>query len=156
MVKYLKNLLNVVFEEVPDKISLAISITNCQNNCIGCHSPFLRKNIGEELTEIELSKLIEDNKGINCVLFLGEGNDYEALIKLSDYIKNNYKNIETAIYSGRDFVEDIFYNTFDYVKIGHYDKDYGPLNVNTTNQKMLYHKKDITYKFWHNIKDKNM
>ena len=40
----------IVFEEIPDRVSLAVNITNCQNNCIGCHSPELRLNNGEELT----------------------------------------------------------------------------------------------------------
>ena len=43
----------VVFEEIPDKITLAVNITNCQNRCIGCHSPELRENIGKELTTDE-------------------------------------------------------------------------------------------------------
>lgn len=45
---------------------------------------------------------------------------------------------------------------FDYIKIGSYREDDGPINVKTTNQRMvkIYHDperwymEDITYKFW--------
>lgn len=141
----------VVFEEIPDMLSLAINLTNCQNNCIGCHSPELRGDIGNVLTEDVLDKLINDNFGINCVLFMGEGNDKETLIALAKYIKTKY-NLKTAIYSGRNKVEDEFYGVFDYIKIGPYVEKYGPLNSETTNQKFYFVGndgiEDITYKFW--------
>ena len=44
MLKYTNT--QVVFTEIPNHISLAINISNCQNNCIGCHSPYLKENIG--------------------------------------------------------------------------------------------------------------
>lgn len=138
---------SVVFEEIPDKITLAVNITNCQNNCIGCHSPFLAKNIGDELTIKVVDELIIKNKGVNCFLFLGEGNDMNTLLAINDHIKSNY-NILTAIYSGRDFVEDELFEKFDYVKVGSYQEKYGPLNKETTNQRLYLHREDITSKFW--------
>lgn len=153
MVKYLDKLTNVVFEEIPDRVSLAISITNCQNNCPGCHSSFLSQNIGDELTFDIIDKLMKDNKGINCFLFMGEGNDNEELLKLNKYVKDNYK-IETAIYSGRDNVEEEYFKIFDFVKVGSYKKDFGPLNKETTNQRLYYHGNDITYKFWERERNK--
>lgn len=86
-------------------------------------------------------------KRCNCVLFLGEGNDIDGLFRLNDFIKEKF-NIETAIYSGRDNVEDSFFEHFDFVKIGSYQMDKGPINVETTNQRLFYKKEDITYKFW--------
>ena len=143
----------VVFEEIPDRVSLAVNITNCQNNCIGCHSPELRLNNGEELTEEIIDKLIKENYGIDCFLFMGEGKDYGRLMELARYIKENY-SIKVAIYSGRDKVETEYYGLFDYVKVGGYKEEYGPLNKETTKQR-LYEIwadgiKDITYKFWKN------
>ena len=69
------------------------------------------------------------------------------------YIKHNY-NLKVAIYSGRNNVESDFYEVFDYIKIGEYKEEFGPLNKETTNQR-LYEIgadgiKDITYKFWKN------
>lgn len=141
----------VVFEEIPDRISLAVNITNCQNNCIGCHSPELRLNNGEELTEEVIDKLIKENYGIDCFLFMGEGKDYSRLMELARFIKENY-SIKVAIYSGRDKVENEYYGLFDYVKVGGYKEECGPLNKETTNQRLYEigadEIKDITYKFW--------
>ena len=151
MIKYKDSY--IVFEEIPDRVSLAVNITNCQNNCIGCHSPELRLNNGEELTEEIIDKLIKENYGIDCFLFMGEGKDYSRLMELVRYIKENY-SIKVAIYSGRDEVEIEYYGLFDYVKVGSYKEECGPLNKETTNQQ-LYEIgangiKDITYKFWKN------
>lgn len=146
MIKYVDK--SIVFEEIPDRVTLAFSISNCQNRCKGCHSPFLRKDVGDVLNEeVILNDFDKDLKRCNCVLFLGEGNDIESLIKLNDFIKERYK-IETAIYSGRDSVEDYFFEHFDFVKIGSYQADKGGLNKETTNQRLFYKKEDITYKFW--------
>lgn len=150
MVKYLQT--EVVFEEIPTEITLAINITNCQNNCAGCHSPYLREDIGTELTENVLSDLIAKNHGITCVLFMGEGNDQETLLKLSNAVKTTFPSIKTAIYSGRNMVEDIIYKTFDYVKVGEYKEECGPLNNPKTNQRLYKCDKDsiidITNRFW--------
>lgn len=150
MLKFLNTM--VVFEEIPDKISLAVNMTNCQNKCVGCHSPQLRKDIGKELTEEVVDELIKENEGINCFLFMGEGNDKDSLIKMARYIKKKYASLSLAIYSGRDNVEDDFYELFDYVKIGPYIAKFGPLNKDTTNQRLLKiedgARKDITSMFW--------
>lgn len=146
MIKYVDK--SIVFEEIPDRVTLAFSISNCQNRCKGCHSSFLRCDIGNILNEdILVEKFHNDLKYCNCVLFLGEGNDLDSLIKLSKFIKNKY-HIETAIYSGRNEVEKILFDIFDYVKVGSYQEDKGGLNKETTNQRLYYHGQDITYKFW--------
>ena len=142
----------IVFEEIPDKVSLAINITNCQNNCIGCHSPELRQNTGKVLTIEELERLIKENRGINCVVFMGEGNDRITLLDLALYVKIYHKELSVAIYSGRKEVENDFYTIFDYVKVGPYIKEYGPLNTETTNQRLYKvvdgERIDITQLFW--------
>lgn len=138
---------SVVFEEIPDRVTLAFSISNCQNNCKGCHSAFLRKNIGNVLDENTIEDYDSELKSCNCVLFLGEGNDIEGLISLARHVKGKY-GIETAIYSGRDDVGDELFNNFDFVKVGSYQADKGGLNKETTNQRLYYHREDITYKFW--------
>ena len=114
MIKYKDSY--VVFEEIPNKVSLALNITNCQNRCIGCHSPELRMDGGKVLDKKEIDTLIEQNFGINCFLFMGEGKDFDTLIQLAKYVKETHK-IDVAIYSGRNDVEDIFYDVFDYLKL---------------------------------------
>ena len=56
MIKYYNSM--VVFEEIPNEITLAINITNCPCHCKGCHSKFLWEDIGTELTFEELDRLI--------------------------------------------------------------------------------------------------
>lgn len=152
MIKYLQT--EVVFEEIPIEISLAINITNCQNNCVGCHSPYLRENIGNELTKDSIDELIEKNKGVTCVLFMGEGNDIESLINIAKYTKDKH-NLKIALYSGRNEVESDLYEVFDYIKVGPYIEEYGPLSKETTNQRLYQTTNgeitDITNKFWKRI-----
>lgn len=148
----------IVFEEIPDKITLAVNITNCQNRCIGCHSPELRENIGNELTTDEIDKMIKENDGINCFLFMGEGNDKDGLIMLMEYIKRTYPLLNIALYSGRETVESEILYYLDFVKVGPFIPERGPLNKETTNQKLFqvthelncseYFISDITFKFW--------
>lgn len=153
MLKYTDS--QIVFREVPDKVALAINISNCPNHCIGCHSPELRKNIGMELTDEELDRLITENDGINCVCFMGEGRDINRLSALISAVKDKY-HIDTALYTGSDeFDESVFDGKLDYLKVGHYDDKFGPLDKQTTNQRMYKltdgEREDITHLFWRAI-----
>lgn len=138
-------------EEIPHKVTLALEISNCQGNCIGCHSPFLREDIGEELTPEVIDRLIADNFGVNCVLLLGEGKDPEALREMARQIRQRHPDVETALYSGRVAVEDELFDLFDFVKVGPYIKEFGPLNNPGTNQRLYHHREDITSIFWKTI-----
>ena len=154
MLKYTDS--EVVFREIPDRITLAINISSCPNHCIGCHSPELRCDIGTELTDDELIRLIEDNGGINCVCFMGEGRDTKRLSELVKMVKEKQPYLETGLYTGSDeFDESIFEGKLDYLKIGHYDDKYGPLDKETTNQRMYKLKngvrEDITSLFWRRL-----
>ena len=155
MIKYLPGLTDIVLEEIPDRVTLAVEITNCQGSCPGCHSPFLRKDIGEELTEKALDAMLDDNFGVNCLLFLGEGNDRKALLRLAAHIRGTHPQMELALYSGRTEVEQEIREMFDYVKIGPYIAERGPLNERTTNQRLYRHGVDITSRFWRKKEDNN-
>lgn len=148
MLKYVPELTDVVMEEIPGKVTLAVEISNCPGNCPGCHSPFLRSDIGEELTPDVIDKLLKSNFGVNCFLFLGEGNDPKTLYSLTEHIRNVRPDVEIAVYSGRSAVEDRMFDAFDYVKVGPYIEKLGPLNNPATNQRLYHHRKDITSEFW--------
>lgn len=148
MIKYISQDTSIVFSEIPDEVTLALNISNCQNSCIGCHTPYLRQNTGQELTEEILHHLIEQNSGISCICFMGEGNDVQALKNLAQYIRREFPDLKVALYSGREEVEDDIYDIFDYVKIGPYKKECGPLNEKTTNQRLYKNRVDITNRFW--------
>lgn len=149
MLKYVPGMTNVVLEEIPDRVTLAVEISNCQGNCKGCHSPWLRDDIGEPLTFKAVVSLIEDNFGVNCFLLLGEGRDRQALLGIAAFIKARYPGIECGLYSGRTEVEKEIFDAFDYVKTGPYIEELGPLNKETTNQRLYHHGVDITSRFWH-------
>lgn len=158
MIKYLETL--VAFAEIPDEITLCINITNCPCNCNGCHSSYLSKDIGEELNNDVLDKLISDNSGISCIAFMGGDSSPKEINDLAKYVKNKY-SISIAWYSGRqELSKDINLDNFDYIKLGPYIKELGPLTSKTTNQRLYQygkffsdytidkHWRDITYKFW--------
>ena len=140
------------FAEVPDEITLAINLSNCPHRCKGCHSEYLQKDIGEELTIQKLQELIEKHKGISCVAFLGGDNDLISLFKLTEFIKSKF-NLKTCWYSGTDYlITDLSTKSLDYVKFGSYQEERGPLTNPNTNQ-TFWKKEDnnwnnITYKFW--------
>lgn len=182
MIKYVDT--KVVFQEIPDETTLAINISNCPCHCEGCHSSYLAEDIGKELLlEEELGSqkgassllgLIVQNKGITCVAFMGGDSDPRTINELAKRIKLMNDNVEpfvknvltgemewspikVAWYSGRqELSPDIDLRNFDYIKLGPYIEEKGPLNSRTTNQVMLqidnsYGKsivKDITSRFW--------
>lgn len=129
----------VVFTEVPNEISLAINITGCTIHCKGCHSQWLWSNKGKELTKDELIHLIEKNKGITTVLFMGGDDFTKALATLANEVKYRYPNLKIAWYSGRHDLDDSSVKELetylDYIKIGPYIKQFGGLDNPKTNQK---------------------
>ena len=160
MVKYYNAM--VVFEEIPDEITLAINITNCPCHCNGCHSEFLWEDKGISLTTEELDRLIDKNDGITTVCFMGGDSEPQTIQDLAEYV-HEVKHLKVGWYSGRDsYYKNINFNYFDYIKLGHYDEELGGLNKKTTNQRLykLKHKifesegveqidfEDITSKFW--------
>lgn len=155
MLKYIPELTDIVLEEIPDKVTLAVEISNCRGSCPGCHSPFLQKDLGEELTPAVVDALIASNFGVNCFLLLGEGKDPDALLRIAEHLRKAHPGIERAVYSGRTEVEPEIREAFDYVKVGPYIAERGPLNNPKTNQRLYHHGEDITARFWHRGLDKN-
>ena len=49
---------DVVFQELPNEVTLAINISNCPNRCVGCHSAYLMDDVGNPLTEQALEDLL--------------------------------------------------------------------------------------------------
>jgi len=126
----------VVFREVPDEVTLAINISGCPVKCPGCHSSYLAQDIGEPLNTETLAKLIDSNPGISCVSFMGGDAEPCFVRELALWVKENYKGMKTCWYSGRDLknAENIL-DSLDYVKVGPYIDEYGPLDSPVTNQR---------------------
>lgn len=146
------------FREIPDEISLCINISNCPNNCKGCHSPWLKEDVGEDLNIESLNTLINKNKGVSCICFMGGDQDFVEVSKLAIVVKmrSDYP-YKTAWYSGRQHIpNELNIDTFDYIKVGPYVEELGGLDNINTNQRlyMIYPNHfgiiqiDITHKFW--------
>ncbi len=145
-----------VFAEIPDEITLAISISGCPIRCKGCHSKYLWDDVGEPLSVDSLSTLLRDHVGISCVCFMGGDQAPEEINTLTQWVKEN-SDVRTAWYSGADEVSPVInLDNLDYLKIGHYSEKAGPLNSRTTNQILwrIEHeegenkKTNITSRFW--------
>lgn len=126
---------SIVFQEIPEEITLAINISGCTNKCKGCHSTYLWENIGDILDECALRALIETYKNaITCVCFMGGDNAPEEIEQLAKFVRN-FK-LKIAWYSGKDtFPESCSLKNFDFIKLGKYIEALGGLQSHTTNQK---------------------
>jgi anaerobic ribonucleoside-triphosphate reductase activating protein len=153
---------DIVFQEIPGEVTLALNLSNCPCHCPGCHSPHLAEDIGEELTEELMNGLIARyGSMITCVCFMGGDAEPEEVAKWANYIKSTDRyadrvqstDLKTAWYSGRmNMPADK--KAFDYVKLGPYIESLGGLKSPTTNQR-LYKRvgeewEDITNSFWKN------
>ena len=140
--------------EIPMKKSLVIYISNCQYKCKNCHTPYLHRSYGNTLSNNFDMIFNAYYNYFEVVCFMGEGkegiNDRNEMIKYCKYIHN--KNKLTALYSGRDCNIENWMNDFDYIKIGSYQEDKGPITEETTNQRLFKKTekgyKDITSIFW--------
>ena len=151
----------VTFSEVPNEISLCINLSGCPHKCKGCHSPYLQEDIGTVLTTQMLDKIIESNDGITCVCFMGGDNDIPTLHTLADHVKKNH-NLLAAWYTGGTLhptADRSICGVFDFIKVGPYIEQYGPLNNPNTNQRFYtkgsaMHKMDVNPRMWYDTTDK--
>ncbi|MBO4741553.1 MAG: anaerobic ribonucleoside-triphosphate reductase activating protein [Bacteroidales bacterium] len=150
---------DIVFQEIPDHITLAINLSNCPNRCEGCHSPYLWKDEGYVLDSAELDDILAKYKdNITCVCFMGGDAAPKEVAGLANYIKRTHQDLKVGWYSGKNEIpKDVNDTVFDYIKLGRYDAACGPLSSPTTNQRMVQRLsdgriKDITDFFQKNRK----
>ena len=127
---------DIVCQEIPEEISLAVNISCCPNRCPGCHSPWLWEDAGESMTEEFLEALIGKYKdAITCFCFMGGDAEPLEIERLAFWIKEKYPHVKTAWYSGNDRIAEGFdILSLDYVKIGPFRQELGGLKSPTTNQ----------------------
>ena len=124
MLKYVNT--GIVFQEIPNEVTLAINISNCPCHCPGCHSHYLWEDDS-------------DPKGVN---------------QLAQYIHEEHPEFKVAWYSGKTIISPMVNKQdFDYIKIGPFIKHLGPLKKPTTNQRLYRQNEtgafeDITPLFW--------
>lgn len=128
----------IVFQEVPDEVTLAINITNCPCRCPGCHSKYLWADTGTELTHESIDNFVREyGNNITCIALMGGDAEPESVNEIASYIRRAHQNIKVAWYSGRTQLSPVIDTTLlDYYKIGPYLSHLGPLSSPTTNQRI--------------------
>lgn len=130
---------DIVCQEIPDEITLAVNISCCPNRCPGCHSPWLWSDEGKVMDEELLASLIgRYSAAITCFCFMGGDAEPMEVQRLADWIRQTYPQLKTAWYSGKETLPDGFdVRSLDYLKLGPYIEELGGLKSPTTNQ-MLF------------------
>ncbi|MDR0348538.1 MAG: anaerobic ribonucleoside-triphosphate reductase activating protein [Tannerella sp.] len=128
---------DIVFQEIPGEVTLAVNLSNCPNRCKGCHSLYLQEDAGETLDEKVLFAWLEKyGSAITCICFMGGDAEPHEVCRLAAFIRKESGNVKIGWYSGKDALpESISPMNFDYIKLGAYREDLGGLNVPATNQR---------------------
>jgi len=137
---------DIVFQEIPGEVTLAVNISNCPNCCAGCHSPHLREDTGEELNEKALVYLLgKYGNAITCICFMGGDAAPGEVEKLAVFLKKTTNGrIKTAWYSGRqELPSGCSTANFDYIKLGPYIEELGGLRSTATNQRFYRIEKGV-------------
>ncbi len=143
---------DIVFQEVPGEVTLALNISGCPCHCKGCHSPHLWEDTGEPLTTDLLDVLIEKYAGlITCVCVMGGDQEPEEVFRLAEHVKTHspsshtHPPLHTAWYSGRPYTPDsadfkppfrFHLSVFNFLKFGPYIETLGGLKSERTNQRL--------------------
>ena len=153
MLKYVNT--GVVFQEIPDEVTLAINISNCPCHCPGCHSRYLWDDVGLPLNPEAIDAFVgKYGSDLTCIAFMGGDSDPKGVDLLAQYVHEEYPHLRVAWYSGRTVISPLIQkNDFDYIKIGPFIRHLGPLKRPTTNQRLYRQNdqgefEDITARFW--------
>lgn len=130
---------DIVCQEIPDEITLAVNISCCPNRCPGCHSPWLWEEGGEPMTEDLLTGLMDRyGAAVTCFCFMGGDADPSELHRLASFIRQRWPSLKIGWYSGRQDLPARFDDSvLDYLKLGPYIAELGGLKSPTTNQKFF-------------------
>ena len=137
---------DIVCQEIPDEISLAVNISCCPNRCPGCHSPWLWSDEGEIMSDDMLTALIgKYSAALTCFCFMGGDAEPAEVESIAKWIKSKWPHIRTAWYSGKEVLPDNFDLTcLDYLKLGPFIEALGGLKSPDTNQVLYRVEKDGT------------
>ena len=145
MLKYVNH--DIVFQEFPDEVTLAVNLSRCPCACPGCHSIYLWGDVGEDLTEDRLLALVESyGPTITCVALMGGDGDPDRVLELLHHVRSLHPHLHTGWYSGRQQLPAGFdpLTAPTYVKLGPWRAELGPLSSPTTNQRLFRYAPDGT------------
>ncbi len=145
---------DIVFQEIPDEVTLAVNLSNCPNCCKGCHSAYLMEDVGDPLTEESLSMLLQKyGKSVTCVCFMGGDAFPDEVQGLARFLhRQSIAPVKVAWYSGKSGLPSGFsIQDFQYIKLGPYIENLGGLDSPDTNQHLYRisdgQMEDITFRF---------
>jgi anaerobic ribonucleoside-triphosphate reductase activating protein len=130
---------DIVFQEIPSEVTLAINISGCPNRCKGCHSPHLWNDIGKVLDESSIAVLMEKyGNAITCICFMGGDSEPDEVDRLAVHLRRSIKQpIKTAWHSGKQNIpKSCNLHNFDYIKLGAYIEELGGLDSLKTNPRL--------------------
>lgn len=161
MLKYVDT--DIVFQEIPDEVTLAVNLSGCPCRCPGCHSKHLWGDTGDPLTDEAIDCLLSRQPaGVSCVALMGGDASPAEVDAIASRLKQRHPGIKTAWYSGRSLLsKEVNLDNLDYVKLGPYLAHLGPLKSPKTNQRLylVQHRRntepgnilmDLTPRFWRN------
>ena len=152
MLRYVNT--DIVFQELPDEVTLAVNLSGCPCRCPGCHSKHLWSDGGRPLSDQALEQLIDEQQAeITAVALMGGDSAPSEVNSLMQHIRRSHPRLHTAWYSGRSLLSPMAdLRNFDYIKLGPYLAHLGPLNNPRTNQRLYRvvagRMQDITNRFW--------
>ena len=138
-----------MWQEVPNEVALAYTISGCPLRCFGCHSADTwTMGIGLKLTPEYFAQRLEQYSGLmSCVLFLGG----EWHTQLTDYLKMaRNKNLTTCLYTGleRADLKPELTEQLTYLKTGPWKRELGGLDNPRTNQRFYDLRTDECLNHW--------
>ncbi len=126
----------IVWQEVPNEVSLAFLIAGCPLGCKGCHSTDSWKSgQGTPLTLDYLSQRLDKYNGLlTCVLFMGGEWQTDTLHSLLQLVQA--RGLRTCLYTGleKDEVPEKLLPYLTYLKTGRWIAELGGLDSPRTNQ----------------------
>ncbi|MBS3798042.1 MULTISPECIES: anaerobic ribonucleoside-triphosphate reductase activating protein [unclassified Pseudoalteromonas] len=127
----------VVFQEVPDEVSLAFTVSGCPIGCKGCHSKATwNADDGTPLSEDRFNELLLKYQGlITCVLFFGGEWHPQTLFRMLKIARA--QGLKTCLYTGADNIGEQLKSVLTYLKTGPWKAALGGLDSPTTNQRFI-------------------
>ena len=152
MLRYIDT--DIVFQELPDEVTLAVNLSGCPCRCPGCHSQHLWGDGGEVLDGKAVECMLEHQRQeVTCLSLMGGDAQPQEVNSLAGWLREHHPRLKIAWWSGRTLLSpQVSLSNFDYIKLGPYLRHLGPLKSPRTNQRLYRvvdgHLHDITSRFW--------
>ena len=96
MLKYVNS--GIVFQEIPDEVTLSVNISNCPCRCPGCHSQYLWGDTGHPLTDDVIDSFVQEyGNDITCIALMGGDAEPESVNLIAQYIHAHYPSARFGV-----------------------------------------------------------